>query len=185
MTQVNIEFFRFRGCKWPKIHKRRVICEETKQLFITEPRDLEATYRRLKRVALEEKDFVLASDWHYNEKYWKMKQIWFPLAWTKLYFFFSGFGERPGRSILWLLAFLIWPLALLTALQRGWFGNPLPMDSMLANWLNFIPFVKAAKFEPTSYGRATWIIPLMALSQILISVQAALFGLALRNRLRR
>ena len=185
MAQVSVESFRFVGCEWPKKAGRRVIHEELAENSETNPRDKEETYRRLKKLAIEEKDFGLASDWHFNEKYWKLKREKRPITWTRLYYIFSGFGERSFPSLCWLLIFMLWPLLLLSAMQQGWITDPLADDGVLGHWLHFLPFIKAAKLNLAAYKDATWLIPLMALSQILISVQAALFGLALRNRLRR
>lgn len=96
---------------------------------------------------------------------------------------FSGYSEEPLRGFLWLVGFLLLPILM-----------QIP-ESILV----YIPFLPSWELFP---GDATYYIPLtkqkaslidhwlitrlyMTFWQVMISVQAALFGFALRNRLRR
>ncbi|WP_018125509.1 pentapeptide repeat-containing protein [Desulfovibrio oxyclinae] len=136
--------------------------------------------------------------------------LWLVLS---LYRFISGYGESPLRAFGALMLLVLLPGALmhplpvhlplwlaiigLMAFPKGfflpfWLGaaslwflphipNSLENLDLGASWLHFIPLVKlpkAAEFD--------WLPrALMLCSQVAITLQAALFGFALRNRFRR
>jgi hypothetical protein len=173
---------------------------------------LEDLYRRLKKVARAEMDEPLASDFHYAEKEMQRRYalIQFhnqvesrhysdtPLSAREefqglgvyltlsLYKLISEYGEGPLRAFLVLFALLLAPLFYLhlpEAWQPSFLAPPMntPTYGLGAQWLHFIPLVKLP-----DANEAGWLARLLMLgSQLAITLQAALFGFALRNRFRR
>lgn len=70
-SKINIESFKFIGCKWGKNRFDPVYDEVNK----AEPSELEEIYRRLKSLALNSYDQVQASAWHYKEKEMQTKRL--------------------------------------------------------------------------------------------------------------
>jgi len=181
------------------------------ELQAPKAKHLEDLYRRLKKAAREEMDEPLASDFHYAEKemqrfrsknqfhnriesrHWPERPLsateefrggalWIALSIYKL---ISGYGEDPKRALIILLLFILSPYFVLHILHT-WYPElfadlALSSDVLLTQWLSFIPLAKIPEQNTTS-PLARW---MMLFFQVTITLQAALFGFALRNRFRR
>ena len=173
---------------------------------------LQALFRTLKKKAKEEQDESLAGDWHFWEKdmqrqdcwekicdeessrkeRWSSRGMWLLLS---VYRFLCGYGERPGRAGLWLilspffplliyglvwLGFNYWPANLslgwgiLTEIHAWWNGA----------WTDWTPLVKMAVLNPGA-DRGLFGDFVIGFYRVLVLGQAALFLLALRNKMRR
>ena len=143
-------------------------------------------YRYLKLNYEHEGDHKQAGDFHYGEMEMHRRanlwRRWFPLSWYNLYCALSGYGERPVRALGGLVG-IVAGLALL--LQ--WLG----LKTIEGHWAGFMESLIFV-LEHTSLIRPEWPKPvtegghlLAALSHFLILGQAALFLLAIRNRLGR
>ncbi|MDQ7835900.1 MAG: pentapeptide repeat-containing protein [Humidesulfovibrio sp.] len=96
---------------------------------------------------------------------------------TGLYWFSSGFGERPVRAF-WVLAFLCALVLALNAVPTPSWVPSLRTDDFANATLAYIPFTKDIQGDGwIRFGRGLW--------QFLIAVQFTLFALAVRNRFRR
>jgi uncharacterized protein YjbI with pentapeptide repeats len=147
---------------------------------------VEELYRYLKLNYELEGDLKQAGDFHFGEmemhrqaSFWRR---WFPLSWYNLYRVLSGYGERPLRALGWLLVVVV---GLTLSLQ--WLG----LKTAEGHWAGFIESL-AFVLEHISFIRVEWPKPvtegghlLAAFSHFLIVGQAALFILAIRNRLGR
>jgi hypothetical protein len=148
---------------------------------------VERLYRQLKANYEEERDFKRVGDFHYGEMEMHRRgspwRQWLPFSWLNLYRVLSGYGERPLRAFIWLLllipawAGLVWGLGVSQAGSQ----NPINYwDTLL-----FI-FEKVTLQRPPLLEGITWLGRVMGnLSVLLLPGQAALFILALRNRLGR
>ncbi len=143
-------------------------------------------YRYLKLDYEQEGDLKQAGDFHYGEmemhrqsSFWRR---WFPFSWYNLYLVLSGYGERPLRALGCLVG-LVAGMAFL--LQ--WLGLKTP-EGHSAGFGEAVIYL----LELASLLRPEWPKPittgghfLSALSHFLILGQAAMFLLAIRNRLGR
>ncbi|MFA5110667.1 MAG: hypothetical protein WC443_04600 [Desulfobaccales bacterium] len=107
---------------------------------------------------------------------------WFPLSWYNIYRVLSGYGERPLRALGWLVGLVVG-----LALSLQWLGLR-TAEGSLAGFTESLIFV----LDHMSLLRPEWPKPitaggglLIAISHFLILGQAALFLLAIRNRLGR
>ncbi|MCL4502017.1 MAG: hypothetical protein M1438_09195 [Deltaproteobacteria bacterium] len=143
-------------------------------------------YRYLKLDYEQEGDLKQAGDFHYGEmemyRQASLWRRWFPLSWYNLYRILSGYGERPLRA-LGCLAGLV---ALMAGLLQ-WLGLQ-TSDGRVAGFTDAVIYL----LELASLMRPDWPQPattggrfLSALSHFIILGQAALFLLAIRNRLGR
>jgi uncharacterized protein YjbI with pentapeptide repeats len=149
---------------------------------------VERLYRQLKTNYEEERDLKRVGDFHYGEMEMHRRGStwrWFPLYWYNLYWLSSGYGECPLRAVLTLAGLLLAFSILFLKLENG-------LESLGGwNWSglwNSLLYV----FQQGTLQRPDWLKPataggkfLAALMPILIPGQAALFLLALRNRLGR
>lgn len=148
---------------------------------------VEHLYRNLKVNYEEKKDFQRMSDFHYGEmEMYRMGHPWrrrFPLSWHNLYWFLSGYGERPLRAGILVGIFFLAFTWLIggTGLKIEMCGN----DATFGETARFV-------FEKATLQRPDWANPvtvrgqwLAALIVIILPGQLALFFLALRNRLGR
>ncbi len=147
---------------------------------------VEELYRYLKLDYEEEGDLKQAGDFHFGEmemhrqaNFWRR---WFPLSWYNLYRILSGYGERPLQALGWLVGIVT---GLTISLQ--WLGLR-TAEGSLAGFTESLIYV----LEHMSLLRPEWPKPvsiggglLTAVSHFLILGQAALFLLAIRNRLGR
>ena len=147
---------------------------------------VEELYRYLKLNYEQEGDLKQAGDFHYGEMEMHRRanpwRRWFPFSWYNLYGALSGYGERPLRALAWLLGLLGGLAAILShsGLQTTSGGQ--------AGWGAALIYL----LQQATLIHPDWAIPatsggnlLGALSRILLPAQAALFILALRNRLGR
>ncbi len=202
-----IESFRFISCRWPKNYTRNITfdarrvnkqgyfdihnMDEVKPWSEEEKAPehilLEDLFRRLKKRAKSEEDEMMASDWHYNEKEMQLLRFAEPdkgLLWTgrisnfllfqilTAYKMFSGYGEAPLRALLCLLIFTLLPLIA---------EVPHSPEFFQGGMLNYLPLVKEPPPNEISIFGRLWMITW----QLIITIQAALFGFALRNKFRR
>jgi uncharacterized protein YjbI with pentapeptide repeats len=176
--------------------KKDIFCDKGK---ITK---VEILYRRLKQKYKEEHNEPEVSNWHYSEKemYRKVKRLrrMIPFTLSNLYWFSSGYGERPIRAgvVLFLIILTISILSGLAGLSP--FNKTPPYEiaeikggadimdiqnlwALILNTLQYATFEKEPDFIPkTIYGAS-----LKLAAKILIPLQTALFALAVRNRFRR
>ena len=193
MTQVRlfnspIESFHFICCDWPTAKGYQTVSDH-QQL---KPTQLEDIYRRLKKSAKQNNDELLASQWHWQEKNMCLKSlkgkphVGFLRLMLWLYKWISGFGERPLRALMALVIFTVTPLLLLGLHQFIETGGYRPtsidwhnVGNVLSMWFHCLPLVKASPSTPIPLKATYWFW------QIVIALQAALFGFSLRNKLRR
>jgi len=174
--------FRFQTCYWPE----RLHPDRTDNYM---PKALEDLYRSLKLLAAEEHNMPMVSRWHFNEKMMALEQVpkarrLFSMTWW--YWLSSGFGEKPIRAFGTLLALVFIPLFILSLLSLVDTGITSSFDKQAVNavftdWLRCFPLSKAPKVSSIPAGRLWFYWG----AQVLISIQAALFGFALRNKFRR
>jgi uncharacterized protein YjbI with pentapeptide repeats len=147
---------------------------------------VERLYRQLKSNYNKEEDYKRVGDFHYGEmemhRRSSFSRQWLP-SWYNFYRVLSGYGERPLRAFIWLLllipawAGLVWGLGIEQAGSQHPFSY---RDTLL-----FV-FEKVTFQRPALPGGLTWLGKFLSgLSVLLIPGQAALFILALRNRLGR
>lgn len=175
--------FLFQTCDWPK----KLLPEVTDNF---NPKASEDLYRSLKLVAISEYNMPMVSRWHYNEKRMALKRIpnrrkFFSVTWW--YCMSSGFGEKPVRAFVVLFALVLFPLLLLAAHKLYETGISSSVDIVAVNdvfrgWLMCMPLTKISASYDNHGAGTMWFF---WLSQIIISIQAALFAFALRNRFRR
>jgi uncharacterized protein YjbI with pentapeptide repeats len=148
--------------------------------------EVERLYRNLKDNYEKASDYKNAGDFHYGELEMHRrasKWRWFPFYWNNLYRVLSGYGEQPLRALGWLSIFLVGMAGLVWELGLE-VGNP-PYLAGFGD--SFIYLLQKATLQ-----RPTWAEPagfggklVAGFSVLLIPGQAALFLLALRNRLGR
>jgi len=176
--------FKYFGLRWEK-NPGEVEGEWTKP-SLKDFTSVERLYRQLKSNYKKEEDYKRVGDFHYGEMEMHRrasKWRWFPLYWHNLYRLSSGYGERPLRAFIWLLllipawAGLMWGLGI----DRAGSQNPINYGDALL----FI-FEKATLQRPPWPEGITWLGKVLgSFSVLLLPGQAALFILALRNRLGR
>ena len=139
-------------------------------------------YLELKKNFEDKKDWDKAGDFHYGEMECrrKMKVWWkrdFNTHLVALYYWLSGYGERPVRSLFILLAlvFLIFPLAYM-------FFEHDPFTVSLWDSVRVATFMRIGiPIEPdTGWGKF-----FLASEYILCPLQFALLALALRRKVKR
>jgi hypothetical protein len=184
----------FINCTFPKeksrapFNSRREILFDEEQLkalnaeeFIRRAEKVETLYRQMKQKAQEEHDMYAYSFLHYSEKeiMWRRTRlIKSPFRWFVLwaYRLFSGFGEDPLKAFGFLLLFV---------LLSGWLissnGGPECFEQLAAATLKHLAFIKPGLEIPDTFGGMATVF----VTRILVPIQAALFGFALRNRFRR
>ena len=147
--------------------------------------EVEHLYRDLQENYEKARDYKKMGDFHYGEMEMHRrtsKWRWFPFYWYNLYWALSGYGESPSRAFV-LLIFL---LAVLTGLLAWTSLEMLDPKHVPAFGDSFFFLLQKATLQ-----RPTWAEPVglgvagVGFSVLLIPGQAALFLLALRNRLGR
>ena len=163
------------------------ICADTPPSLWTDSYgEVERLYRDLQENYEKARDYKRMGDFHYGEM--EMHRLdakwhWFPFYWYNLYWLLSGYGERPSRALGWLAGFLL----ALPLLVWG-VGLDRVAGGASPGFLETFTYI----FEKATFQRP----PLLAnlnlwgrfisnLSLLIIPGQAALFLLALRNRLGR
>lgn len=150
---------------------------------------VEELYRYLKLNYEHEGDHKQAGDFHFGEMEMHRRanpwRRWFPLSWYNLYRVLSGYGERPLRALRGLvgvvagLALSLQWLGLKTA--EGYWANFTESLVYVLEHTSLIRLIRPEWPKPISEGGHL----LAAISHFLILGQAALFLLAIRNRLGR
>lgn len=196
------------NCDWPKKGGRNVLYDEI-ELFKKEKgkdfkdkiKKVEILYRQLKQKYKEEYNEPEVSNWHYGEKEMQRKQSSmkdFSFYLLHPYWLSSGYGEKPARAGIFLIFLLLYTSLFLAVAglvvpdnvkdvhgitSIGW---PYDIDikkiwALFLNTFKYVTFQRDPFFEPANWcGEA-----IKLLAQILIPLQAALFALAVRNRVRR
>jgi uncharacterized protein YjbI with pentapeptide repeats len=148
--------------------------------------EVERLYRNLKINYEIQGDYKNSGDFHYGEMEMHRrasKWRWFPFYWYNLYWFLSGYGERPSRAF-GLLGLFLFGIAGLIC----WLGLEIAHPQKFAGFGDtFVYILQKATLQrpewakPITFGGNFW----TSLSVLFIPGQAALFLLALRNRLGR
>ena len=188
-TSRELEFIKFSACSWPE----KLYFEMETETLPSKPtsttfNEIEELYRGLKLQAADQNDQKKVSQWHYREMEMVLSQIKLnkPIVWrltvTWLYRLLSGYGERPVRSgvallIIWLIPLLYLSIEAVASTGFVWltFDTQVALNT-LNSWVYYMPLVKASP-SGTTWG--------MWISQLAISGQATLLGLALRNKFKR
>lgn len=114
--------------------------------------------------------FLLAYDeYKTNQKSHK----WFPKIYLNIYRAISGYGEEPLRAFLCLILFIVTAFFMPTDLLTHY------KFAAITTAAQYLPIIKISS-EPLSLATLA-----QALWRLLITIQAALFAFALRNKLRR
>lgn len=204
-TSMETECFSFKGCDWPD----GGLWPETQEK--PDYKACEELYRSLKQKAADEHDQPMVSKWHYREKLMGLKGLLSDeqarkhfeeiesgkislrrkaqaaahllrlapgllLSLNFWYWAISGYGEREIRAGAWLAFLAALPFVL------NAFPHPIeefPFNEQVNNALSYFPLAKDIQ------GQGGWLRLGKGLSQLLIALQATMFGFALRNRFRR
>ncbi len=160
---------------------------------------VEILYRRLKQKYLDEHDYSQASEWHVREKEMLKRRLeiknFFSFFLLRLYKLSSDYGENPGRAFLVLMIMIcaVVGFFFIFGMQKTGFKPEVIQISCFHNFnlnevgqvflsvLRFLSFQKDISLIPVGIGGEF----VRLLSQIFIPLQAALFGLAVRNKFRR
>lgn len=162
---------------------RRLIEAKSERLRQEDYARVEELYRGLKLNYGKAGDFKQVGDFHFGEMEMHRRasagRRW--VSWYSIYWALSGYGERPLRAVICLAGLILGLAALFFWLEPkiagGWGGLRDALFYILAQ----ATFQRPDWFKPeTSWGKLIRII-----SPLLIPGQAALFLLALRNRLGR
>ncbi|WP_291325285.1 hypothetical protein [Desulfovibrio sp. UCD-KL4C] len=196
LRNVNIESFQFIQCDWDyDFWGNKLICDEDEKVKSTFS-ELEEIFRRLKKSALTNLDQEQASDWHYKEKKFALKNSFINIfksfsnviktIYLFLYYFLSGFGEKPFRALLVLLVAVVLPIGISylwgPSYQSKYFSWESNHITLVSRWLWYLPFINSQ----IEGARITdWNYFWKGVFHLLITIQAALFAFALRNKLRR
>jgi len=149
-------------------------------------------YRQMKKRCRDEHNDAEASKWHHAEKESQLlllctdRPCSFQRFTLEIYRFISRYGEDPRQALVVLL-FLAVVLAFFMAAGAFSKYGPPPVDispERVSNFVHvfsqYILFIKPDWTPPPVYDAACLFI-----SRLLIPIQAAIFGFALRNKLHR
>ncbi|OGR40386.1 MAG: hypothetical protein A2051_11955 [Desulfovibrionales bacterium GWA2_65_9] len=184
-TSVEAPSFTFRNCDWPEhLGLEKHSGSEGPSLL-----ELEELYRAMKQRADDDHDRPQVSHWHFREKLMAMRRGGngiFEAVMLRLYYFTSGFGERPIRAGCCLAGLVALPLLIFAMAKLASTGLSLQLDSaaiteVFSDWQRALPLSKVPS-EPLPSAWKLWAFYIL---QLLIALQAALLGFAVRNRFRR
>jgi len=163
-----------------------LVLKDVRYLFYSAYPLVEGLYRKLKLNYEICGDHKNAGYFHYGEmEMYRRSDRWrpLPLSFCSIYWALSGYGERPVWALAWLVAFLTVFTGLL-----AWAGLEILEPKHSAGFGNSFFYL----LQKVTLQRPTWAEPagffgklVAGLSVLLIPGQAALFVLALRNRLGR
>lgn len=225
-----VDGFCIMACAWPTSRGRcvtfdsryahgkgyfKIANDRGLRLACSEPpmKHLEDLYRRLKKVAQEEKDDQLASDFHYAEKeLQRLRALKIALHPDKaceehmspcgrgdrihfafeagilwLYKLISEYGEGPRRALIVLIVLLLLPVIGLYVPNQyapSFLAADLRLSVEGGRVNQWLHFLPTVKL-PEAADAGQWARFGMVLFQTLITLQVALFGFALRNRFKR
>lgn len=188
--------FNFYCCEWNK-DKDGISCLfDATHSSADDLKKQELVYRSLRKIALDNRDEIMASDWHYQEKKTCRKRLQSSqdksidqkvlALFFAVYELCSGYGERPAKGIA-CIGYLVASMLVLLSVSRLMSGEVscTSLDAtffreVLHAWLKMILFMTPQKWnENVFYFMALFV------SRILLPVQVTLFTLSLRNKLRR
>ncbi|ACS79622.1 pentapeptide repeat-containing protein [Maridesulfovibrio salexigens] len=106
----------------------------------------------------------------------QISKNWFSKIYLNVYHFISGYGEKPIKAGLLLFALIILPFCI----QLAFSITPNGPKDWIKGAMWYMPLIKIKFDEAVGYQYL-----LKGISVTLITLQAALFGFALRNKLRR
>lgn len=185
---VDVEYLCFLSFDWPDSLSVSDDNEENTKM-------LECIYRRLKQKSYAEHDQHMVSEWHFKEKCMFMRRKWYrrfaPLTPTWLYWASSGFGERPVRAWWLLVGICLVPLLLFGGIKAlethfSWSPDWHKVGEVFDDWRRCAPFIRVESKELAATSPPElWKLRVAWAFQILIAIQATLFGFALHNRFRR
>jgi uncharacterized protein YjbI with pentapeptide repeats len=104
---------------------------------------------------------------------------------TFWYWLFSGFGEKVFRAGMWLLALVLFVLALMGTVSMTDTNSTVAcvmLPERLYAGLQHLLFIASPQYTP---AEPLWRSALLVLTRVLIPLQFTLFALAVRNRFRR
>ena len=192
----------FDNCTWPKKEDRDVLFDELELAEKNAPskdiNKVESLYRKLKQKCKEEHNEAEVSNWHYGEKEMQRKKT--PVknvmtySFLHLYYMSSGYSEEPRRGLLVLIfmicvaAFILSVLGLTPTTDKMSYEvksiqwpRSMDIELLFVNIFKYITYQREYTLAPMSkcgdFAKSAF--------QILISIQAALFALAVRNKFRR
>ncbi|MFZ3137958.1 MAG: pentapeptide repeat-containing protein [Thermodesulfovibrionales bacterium] len=153
---------------------------------------VETLYRRLKQKYKEECNESEIANWHYGEREMFRKsnlfRRYFPLSISNLYWFSSGYGERPTRAgavLLFLVIIMSYLLGLagIRSADSGDISRIMEWKDLwnldyLKTTLEYATFDAKPNFTPCNEFIKIGI-------KLIIPIQTTLFALAIRNRFRR
>jgi hypothetical protein len=191
---ADVKLMEFVGVEWCSIGGRRGIWEET---LVSEEEgkpsltDVEKLYRQLKQNHEERRDFASAGDFHMGEKEMRLRNRATPLhmrVMLALYKWTCGYGESILRPLIWFvgLASYIAALSLLGGLTDKSTKEVLEFSNV-KDWGSAVLFAIDKSFHlPGDYFLPNNSVRgLQTMIGILGPLFVALFGLSVRNRLRR
>ncbi|MGB8993241.1 MAG: hypothetical protein WCD80_14395 [Desulfobaccales bacterium] len=187
---TNLRQIEFNNVIWHRYFGRDTLYDEIvleKNSNSREYADVEELYRQLIINYKNKEDFKRVGDFHYGEmemhrkaSFWRRR---IPISWYNLFWLLSGYGERPSRAIGWLIVFLLGMTSLVWGLGLE-VANPPHIAGFGDSFIYLLQKVTLQRpiwAEPIGF----WGKLVAGLSVLLIPGQAALFLLALRNRLGR
>jgi len=192
--ETDLERFRFEACRWPvDRYGDYVVHEDNDEPSLNTLKQLEFVYRTLKGLAQDGHDEIMASAWHFKEKSTQYRVLRaaskrnsrdnFLVVFLWLYNACSGYGERPGRALCVLASLLA---ALFVCLAGPSFVlHGLDCDSVVRLALSWAQLAVLLPRPELDWLPPAWQIPALFLARVLVPLQAALFGFALRNKFRR
>jgi hypothetical protein len=177
-----IEFW---NVEWPRYRGRYLLRDEIleRRAERMPPSNLREAYQVLKRKYQEKGDHVRSGDFHYGEMEMRRREyssLWRRMLWPEAWYWLtSGYGTRPLRAFLALVVIVV--------LSGSWY---LWHDALFFGWNEFRAFrfslavatLQRPEIPPGFSDLGLWLYRLEA---VLAPIQAALFGLALRMRLKR
>ena len=185
---TDLRLMHFINVKWPCYRGRNVVYDEMvlkKKPTSEEYAQVEHLYLQLIANYKNQEDYKRVGDFHYGEMEMDRRaspsRRWF--SWYSIYWTLSGYGERPCRALVCLIAFLfgfsllVWHLGLAIDGYGNWAG----FNESFIYILQKVTLQRPEWPKAYTYGAQFW----SSLSVFLIPGQAALFLLALRNRLGR
>jgi len=185
---TDLRLIDFVNVQWPRYKGRNVVYDEIilkEKPTSEEYAQVEHLYRQLIANYKNQEDYKRVGDFHYGEMEMHRKaspwRRW--ISWYSIYWALSGYGERPNLALSWLAIFL----AFFTG-SLAWAGLQIIDSNYSASFGNSFFYL----LQKVTLQRPTWAEPVgfwgklvAGFSVLLIPGQAALFLLALRNRLGR
>ncbi|MDQ7832625.1 MAG: pentapeptide repeat-containing protein [Desulfovibrionaceae bacterium] len=193
----DISRFKFDDCVW-RTDKNGNFCifgaEDGEA--IDDLKKYESVYRTLKKRAIDNHDELMASAWHYQEKSIatkllsekQCKNLQDKLLWIFLCLYkkCSGYGEDPVKGIVVLMQLV----GMIVIFVFGSYIYNVGMQSYEISWSGicsiFETSLKLTLFMDAGIKRIDiFSAGALIFSRVLLPIQAALFALSLRNKLRR